>query len=40
MRRKHRKDYNHGKRGWVAGNPRYSRNRKSRQRKDWTMGKN
>ena len=27
MRTKHRKDYNHGKSGWVGGNPRYKRKR-------------
>lgn len=25
MRSKHRKDYNHGKNGWVTGNPRYGK---------------
>ena len=25
LRRKHRKDYNHGKSGWVGGNARYRR---------------
>lgn len=25
MRRKHRKDKNHGKNGWVGGNPRYGK---------------
>lgn len=25
MRRKHRNDKNHGKNGWVSGNPRYKR---------------
>jgi len=25
MRSKHRKDYNHGKNGWVVGNPRYGK---------------
>jgi len=24
MRVKHRNDYNHGKNGWIGGNPRYS----------------
>jgi len=33
MRRKHRKDYNGGKRGWVGGNPRYDR-------RNATVGKN
>jgi hypothetical protein len=27
-KRKHRKDYNHGKSGWVCGNPRYKRTAK------------
>jgi hypothetical protein len=27
MRLKHRRDQNHGKNGWVGGNPRYGRNR-------------
>lgn len=41
MRRpKHRNDRNHGKNGWVGGNPRYSRSRKKRLPKDRTMGKN
>lgn len=42
-RRKHRKDYNHGKRGWVAGNPRYCRARAAGRKphpKDKSMGKN
>jgi hypothetical protein len=40
MRPKHRKDGNHGKRGWVSGNPRYRRRRRSPCRKDRTMGRN
>lgn len=38
-RTKHRKDGNHGKRGWVSGNPRYrdNRNKKQLQHKDRTM---
>ena len=39
-RKKHRNDHNHGKRGWVSGNPRYNRNRKTAHKKDRTMGKN
>jgi hypothetical protein len=39
MRPKHPKDGNHGKRGWVSGNPRYSR-AKADQGKNKTMGKN
>jgi len=27
MRTKHRNDMNHGKNGWVGGNPRYGRKR-------------
>jgi hypothetical protein len=30
-RRKHRKDHNHGKGGFVGGNIRYNRNRKKEQ---------
>lgn len=40
MRPKHRKDGNHGKQGWVSGNPRYNRHRKPGNRqghKDRTM---
>jgi hypothetical protein len=43
MRPKHKNDYNHGKRGWVSGNPRYQRNRRNQSRiggaahKDRTM---
>ena len=39
-RRKHRKDHNNGKNGWVSGNPRYKRNRKKPLPKDKSMGKN
>jgi hypothetical protein len=39
-RRKHRNDKNHGKNGWVSGNPRYNRHRKTTQKKDRSMGKN
>ena len=39
-RKKHRKDYNNGKNGWVAGNPRYKRKRKKPLPKDKSMGKN
>jgi hypothetical protein len=38
-RRKHRKDGKHGKRGWVAGNPRYER-KKADKGKNRKMGKN
>jgi hypothetical protein len=37
VRKKNRNDYNHGKDGWVGGNPRYGRKRgfrKSDQPKD------
>ena len=27
MRQKHRNDHNHGKSGWVGGNPRYGKKR-------------
>lgn len=37
---KKRKDHNHGKRGWVSGNPRYNRHRKNPAYKDKTMGDN
>lgn len=30
--RKHRNDYNHGKTGWVGGNPRYDRRNPDRGR--------
>ncbi len=40
MKAKHRKDANHGKRGWVSGNPRYNRHRKTVTPKDRSMGKN
>lgn len=40
MRPKHRRDKNHGKNGWVGGNPRYNRHRKRRVPKDRSMGKN
>lgn len=39
MRQKHRKDANHGKSGWVSGNPRYKRT-KATQGKNRSMGKN
>jgi hypothetical protein len=35
--KRHRKNGNHGKRGWVSGNPRYRRNRRKEDRKDRTM---
>lgn len=38
-RPKHRKDGNHGKRGWVSGNPRYER-KKAAIGKNRTMGRN
>jgi hypothetical protein len=31
MRKKHRNDKNHGKDGWVGGNPRYGKARGSRK---------
>ncbi len=37
--RKHRKDYNNPRNGWVGGNPRYQRT-KATVRKNKTMGKN
>ena len=47
MRRKHKNDTNKGKRGWVSGNPRYSRSKSKRQQDGWryppklrTMGSN
>lgn len=42
MRAKHPKDGNHGKRGWVGGNPRYKRKQRSKRcsPKQRTMGKN
>jgi hypothetical protein len=39
-RGKHRNDKNHGKNGWVSGNPRYNRHRKRPRPKDRSMGKN
>ncbi len=33
---KHRRDYNHGKSGWVGGNPRYKRT-KATEGKNRTM---
>lgn len=36
---KHRNDQNHGKNGWVSGNPRYNR-KKANQGKNRSMGKN
>lgn len=27
MKTKHRNDYNHGKNGWVGGNPRYGKSK-------------
>lgn len=36
-RRKHPKDYNHVKNGWVGGNPRYQRRRRKPVSKDKTM---
>lgn len=38
-RKKHRKDKNNGKNGWVSGNPRYDR-KKSMTKKNRSMGKN
>lgn len=43
MRKKHRKDKNHGRNGHVSGNPRYQRNGRldrNEQRRNRTMGKN
>ncbi len=40
MRRKHRNDKNHGKNGWVSGNPRYKRKGRKASKKNVTMGKN
>lgn len=37
--RKHRKDYNNGKGGMVAGNRRYRRNARKSDRADATMGR-
>ena len=37
--RKHKNDSNHGKNGWVSGNPRYQRT-KATTGKNRTMGKN
>lgn len=37
-RKKHKKDQNNGKRGWIGGNPRY--NRKKDEKKNKTMGNN
>jgi hypothetical protein len=31
MRPKHRKDKNHGRNGWVSGNPRYCRAKANRR---------
>lgn len=31
MRRKHRNDYNHGRDGWIGGNPRYGKHRGHRR---------
>jgi len=39
MRTKHRNDKNHGKNGWVGGNPRYNR-KKADKGKNKSMGKN
>jgi hypothetical protein len=39
MRKKHRNDKNHGKNGWVGGNPRYSR-KNNKTPKNRSMGKN
>lgn len=39
MKRKHHKDGNHGKRGWVSGNPRYNR-AKANIGKNKSMGRN
>lgn len=36
-RRKHRNDHNHGKNGWVGGNPRYKRRRRKPSKKDRSM---
>lgn len=38
-RPKHRKDQNHGKNGWVSGNPRYNR-KQAEKGKNRKMGKN
>ncbi len=37
--RKHRRDKNNGKNGWVGGNPRYDR-RKATEGKNRSMGRN
>jgi hypothetical protein len=37
IRRKHRRDKNNGKNGWVSGNPRYKRKRRRANPKDKTM---
>jgi hypothetical protein len=39
-RKKHRKDKNCGRNGWVSGNPRYNRHRRRKQPKDISMGRN
>lgn len=31
MRKKHRNDHNHGKQGWIGGNPRHGRARGHRR---------
>jgi hypothetical protein len=38
-RRKHKKDKNNGRNGWVSGNPRYQRSKADRG-KNRTMGRN
>lgn len=42
MRKKHRNDKNHGKNGWVSGNPRYNRAKAKKNclGKNLKMGKN
>ncbi len=37
--RKHRKDYNNGKNGWVGGNPRYNRKKPDRKRSMKGLGR-
>ncbi len=37
MRGKHRRDQNHGKQGWVGGNPRYKRNSRKANKKHQSM---
>lgn len=39
MKKKHPNDKNHGKNGWVSGNPRYNR-KKATAYKNKSMGKN